>query len=134
MPIDTNMIEIVIPEPDTSLLNDGIPLTNPNTGNPVSQNCGPTSINLNSPFSNAVSFYWDFGDGNTSTDENPFHFYASSGTFDLTHYATYLNGDVDSLVINGFIDQYIFEANINLLKLINVIKKNFNLAIQILNL
>ena len=61
MPIDTNIIEIVIPEPDTSLLNDGTPLTDPNTGNPVSQNCGPTSINLNSPFSNAVSFFGILG-------------------------------------------------------------------------
>ena len=128
MPVDTNIIEIVVPEPDTSLLNGGTPLTDPNTGNPLSQNCGPTSINMNSPFSNAVSYFWDFGDGNTSNEENPFHFYALAGTFDLTHYATYSNGDVDSLVINAFIDQYIFEANINLNEINQCNQKEFQFS------
>ncbi|MEP2771248.1 MAG: PKD domain-containing protein [Fulvivirga sp.] len=31
-----------------------------------------------------IQFYdWDFGDGNTSTDENPSHTYASPGTYDV---------------------------------------------------
>ncbi len=31
-----------------------------------------------------IQFYdWDFGDGNTSTDENPTHTYASPGTYDV---------------------------------------------------
>jgi len=31
-----------------------------------------------------TDYNWDFGDGNTSTDENPEHTYASSGVFDVT--------------------------------------------------
>ncbi|MDT0676547.1 PKD domain-containing protein [Autumnicola musiva] len=30
---------------------------------------------------NAVSYAWDFGDGNTSTEENPTHTYAAEGTY-----------------------------------------------------
>lgn len=32
----------------------------------------------------AVSHMWDFGDGNTSTEVNPTHTYATSGSFDVT--------------------------------------------------
>ena len=46
----------------------------------------------------------------------------------MTHYATYLNGDVDSLVINGFIDQYIFEANINLIEINQCNQKEFQFS------
>jgi hypothetical protein len=31
-----------------------------------------------------VSYFWDFGDGNTSTAMNPAHYYTSSGTFVVT--------------------------------------------------
>lgn len=32
-----------------------------------------------------VTHFWDFGDGNSSTDENPTHSYASSGTYTVEH-------------------------------------------------
>jgi len=32
----------------------------------------------------AVSWLWDFGDGNTSTEENPIHVYASDGLYEVT--------------------------------------------------
>ncbi|MCB0643817.1 MAG: PKD domain-containing protein, partial [Phaeodactylibacter sp.] len=34
--------------------------------------------------SDAVSWLWDFGDGNTSTEENPVHTYAQDGTYTVT--------------------------------------------------
>ena len=37
---------------------------------------------------NASSYAWDFGDGNTSTDENPTHTYAAGGTYEVTLTAT----------------------------------------------
>lgn len=30
---------------------------------------------------NATQFFWDFGDGNTSTNENPVHTYLNNGTY-----------------------------------------------------
>jgi len=34
--------------------------------------------------SNATSYFWDFGDGNTSTQTNPVHTYATDGFYDVT--------------------------------------------------
>ena len=34
--------------------------------------------------SSLVNFYWDFGDGNTSTMKNPSHTFSSSGMYDIT--------------------------------------------------
>lgn len=48
------------------------------------------NINTNETFTfnntsqNAISYAWDFGDGNTSTDENPTHTYATIGDFTVT--------------------------------------------------
>lgn len=41
---------------------------------------------------NATSWFWDFGDGNTSTDQNPVHTYANAGSYTV------------SLVVNGVTD------------------------------
>jgi len=32
----------------------------------------------------AVSYFWDFGDGNTSNDNHPFHHYSSPGSYSVT--------------------------------------------------
>lgn len=47
----------------------------------------PLTIVLNNKSSNAVSYKWDFGDGNTSTDMNPIHRYASKGVYKVRLYA-----------------------------------------------
>jgi len=46
-----------------------------------------------------VSFDWDFGDGDTSNDQNPFHIYASPGTYTATLTTTSDQGCVTSLSI-----------------------------------
>ena len=33
---------------------------------------------------NASYYYWDFGDGNTSTEENPVHIYNSQGVYEVS--------------------------------------------------
>ncbi|MEM9897115.1 MAG: PKD domain-containing protein [Bacteroidota bacterium] len=40
----------------------------------------------------AVSYSWDFGDGNTSTDMNPTHTYLASGAYDVTLTIADVNG------------------------------------------
>ena len=42
---------------------------------------------------NASNYFWDFGDGNTSTDENPTYSYSSDGTFTITLTATGEGGE-----------------------------------------
>ncbi len=48
-----------------------------------------------------VSFLWDFGDGNTSTDENPWHKYEKSGVYRVSLTVTSKDGCVDSLLANS---------------------------------
>jgi len=46
---------------------------------------------------NFLSVEWDFGDGTTSTLNNPVHTYAKSGSYDVTLYVTYIGGCLYSL-------------------------------------
>ena len=44
-------------------------------------NCAPYLVNFKSPFIDAVSWNWDFGDGDTSSLEEPTHLYSKGGDF-----------------------------------------------------
>lgn len=48
-----------------------------------------TDLSTNGP----SQWNWDFGDGNTSTQQNPSHNYTSNGTYSVTLTATNLNGN-----------------------------------------
>jgi len=61
------------------------------------------TVNFNDLSTNSpTSWLWNFGDGNTSTDQNPIHTYTSSGTYSVTLQATNSNGS-NSLTQNNFI-------------------------------
>lgn len=49
--------------------------------------CAPVQMTFNNTsqrISDSTSFFWDFGDGATSTLENPTHWYTHSGTYTIT--------------------------------------------------
>lgn len=57
---------------------------------------GNTVIFLDQSSTNGVitSYFWNFGDGGTSTQANPAHFYSNPGTYyPCLYITTYLNGD-----------------------------------------
>jgi len=54
-------------------------------------------------FSNLDTFYWDLGDGTISNDTNPWHIYQSSDTFQVSLYATDINGCTDTMTKDIFI-------------------------------
>jgi len=47
-----------------------------------------------------LTYQWDFGDSNTSTDENPAHTYTSAGDFDVSLIVTHESGCKDTLIQN----------------------------------
>ncbi|HTM65146.1 MAG TPA: PKD domain-containing protein, partial [Flavipsychrobacter sp.] len=47
------------------------------------QTGGGNQISFTSNSINAVSYLWDFGDGNTSTQQSPTHVYTSTGTYNV---------------------------------------------------
>lgn len=49
-----------------------------------------------------VDYLWDFGDGTTSTDEHPDHFYSQSGIYAVTLIARDMNGCSDTVVGQPF--------------------------------
>jgi len=65
--------------------------------------CKEDSIQFTDMTPNAVSWSWDFGDGNISTEQNPFHKYMTSGTYDVTLDIEYANGCLDSATITNLI-------------------------------
>lgn len=48
---------------------------------------------------NATEYFWDFGDGNTSTDPEPQHLYNKEGEFSITLIARNDNGCADTTVL-----------------------------------
>lgn len=46
---------------------------------------------------NASTWYWDFGDGSTSNQQNPNHQYGGAGTYTVTLIVTNSNGCVDTI-------------------------------------
>ncbi|MDX2444373.1 MAG: PKD domain-containing protein [Bacteroidales bacterium] len=47
-------------------------------------NSNSLEINFINTSLNSDSYYWDFGDGNTSNETNPIHFYQESGEYNVT--------------------------------------------------
>jgi gliding motility-associated-like protein len=45
-----------------------------------------------------TNYLWDFGDGSTSTGQNPTHFFAASGSYTIKLYTTTPTGCIDSIV------------------------------------
>lgn len=71
----------------------------------LSSSCPPFITDFtNYSSSDAVSFNWLFGDGESSTVENPSHLFASSGLFDISLIVENSFGCKDTLVQDGLIN------------------------------
>ncbi|MGZ5281513.1 MAG: PKD domain-containing protein [Bacteroidia bacterium] len=61
-----------------------------------SLNCVGANISFTNTSSKATNYSWDFGDGKTSTDENPIHKYDTAGTFTVILISQILPGCTDT--------------------------------------
>ena len=71
--------------------------------------CQPLEVNfedLSISGTNIVSYEWDFGDGGTSTDQNPTYEYPDTGIFDVTLIITNDLGCIDTLTRENYIFVY----------------------------
>lgn len=74
-------------------------------------------VNFNNLSNNSTNYFWDFGDGETSTEENPLHVYKNEGSYIVTLNA--LNGNCSinkykTININDFsvsINEFDFMGN-----------------------
>ena len=58
---------------------------------PTGFGCAPLPVHFNNLSQNASSYYWNFGDGNISTNSSPSHTYTQIGTFTITLITTDTN-------------------------------------------
>lgn len=63
---------------------------------------GASAVFVNTS-TNADTYEWDFGDGNSSTDASPWHTYTVEGYFSVFLYATNSTCGTDTLTIPGYI-------------------------------
>ncbi|MFC2000653.1 PKD domain-containing protein [Chloroflexota bacterium] len=61
---------------------------------------------LSTSYDGIVSWLWDFGDGQTSTEQDPSHEYAHDGTYTVSLTVTEADGDVSTETLSGFINVF----------------------------
>ncbi|MBL1180047.1 MAG: PKD domain-containing protein [Bacteroidetes bacterium] len=59
--------------------------------------CNNIAAIFNDQSQNVASYNWNFGDGNTSTSQNPSHFYVNPGTYSVKLVVTSAGGCLDSI-------------------------------------
>jgi PKD repeat protein len=70
---------------------------------PVS-GCVPLTMVFNNVLTGTVSWYWDFGDGHTSTQQNPLHIYTEPGVYTVTMLGQDASGQTDTVVYTNYVD------------------------------
>ncbi len=67
--------------------------------------CAPLHVNFSdsSLVTGTAVYFWDFGDGQTSSVKNPNHTYTSNGIYTVKHIVTNSNGCTDSLIKTAYI-------------------------------
>ena len=65
----------------------------------ATEGCAPFPVTFNNNSANATTWFWNFGDGNTSSLISPTHTYTSPGTYNVTLIASDGGGCADTLVL-----------------------------------
>jgi PKD repeat protein len=93
---DVNGCTDTIVEPDLVTVTGSVV----NFGIDTTFGCETLSVqfeDLTAPAGTVASWLWDFGDGNTSTDENPLHVYQNAGTYTVSLTITDIGGCTNSI-------------------------------------
>jgi len=77
----------------------------------VQSGCEPLDVNFTDASGVAlpgaiISWLWDFGDGNTSTQQNPSHTYATPGVYTVTLTVTTADGCTQTITMANYISVY----------------------------
>lgn len=65
--------------------------------------CNPLTVHFTNNSTNANSYLWNFGDGNTDTAANPTHTYTTTGTFTVTLIGYGSGGCNDTTIMTNYI-------------------------------
>lgn len=73
---------------------------------PYPDGCFPIVVGLYNQSSNANTYLWDFGDGETSDEANPYHFFEDAGAYTVSLIATNQFGCSDTLTVDTAVFAY----------------------------
>ncbi len=76
------------------------------TADTTNSSCPPLAVqfsNLSTNIDSATTYLWNFGDGNTSSLQHPFHTYNIAGTYDVSLIVTDSNGCSNMILFNNYI-------------------------------
>ncbi len=71
----------------------------------VNSGCVPLVVTFTNTSTNALSYFWEFGDGNSSLQTNPIHAYQNAGRYTVRLKAYGISG-IDDTVMTDFIEVY----------------------------
>ena len=74
------------------------------TASPVASCQAPLIVSFSNSTTDAITTFWNFGDGTTSTDVNPIHTYTTPGAYTVTLVTTSASGCSDTLVRSQYIN------------------------------
>ncbi|MBL4707147.1 MAG: PKD domain-containing protein, partial [Flavobacteriales bacterium] len=63
-----------------------------------SSSCTPMVVNFSNESTDAIAWFWEFGDGASSSVENPLHIYDNPGNYDITLIVSNFQGCSDTIV------------------------------------
>jgi PKD repeat protein len=66
--------------------------------------CGPLVVDFIATYPNGMSYTWDFGNGNTSTQQNPTELYTSIGTYTISLDVLFQNGTTEHYIKSNYIE------------------------------
>ncbi len=84
--IPANGVKLVVTNPNgckDSIIKPGINFGYTNIQESAGSGCVPLTITFNAVSPSAISWQWDFGDGNFSTQQSPVHTFTDSGTYNI---------------------------------------------------
>lgn len=87
-----------------SYVDSGVHIIQANINISAATGCAPLAVQFSSGITDSVAFFWDFGDGTTSTDSAPNHVYTQAGLFDVLLVVQSPSGCTDSLFQPALID------------------------------
>ncbi|MEP7167849.1 MAG: PKD domain-containing protein [Bacteroidota bacterium] len=91
------------------------------------QGCAPFSLYFHNPSLNAISWLWNFGDGTTSTLENPTHVFANPGIYDITLITHDAAGSIDTMYLPASVVANGISADFTISHVNNCIGNSINL-------
>lgn len=84
--------------------------TNTNTL-PFVSGCVPFNVHFNNTLSGTISWLWNFGDGTTSSAQNPYHTYTTKGNYTVTLVAQNASGLSNTVLYADYIHAFGTDAD-----------------------